>query len=430
MYQYKKAHLKSKIAFYNVKIPFIDKIYNSFIAFYRFYLQPRCDRISDMEKKRIYMDNAATTYPKPPQVAEAVADYIANVGMNIKRGGYEKAYAAAEGVLLLRERLCSFFNGPDPRNLIFTANITASLNYVLKGWLRPGDHILTTSLEHNATMRPLVQLLDHGVTFDCIPTREDGQPDYDAIPALIKPETKAITAIHASNVSGVVVDIETLAAIAREHGLKFILDSAQSAGILPIDMKAVGIDCLTFTGHKGLLGPQGLGGFIISDEMAEQTVPLISGGTGSFSHLETMPELLPDRFEPGTMNLPAMAGLAAAMDFLEEQGIDKLHAKEQALIRRFIDGLKGNEHVRIIGADYPQRVAVVSLDFPHHDNAEIAFQLEDRFGVMTRCGLHCAPRAHKSVGTYPQGSVRFSPGVFTSEEDIDYTVEAVLSLIK
>ena len=383
-----------------------------------------------MDKKRVYLDNAATTYPKPPLVAEAVANYIANVGMNIKRGGYEKAYTAAESVLSLRERLCDFFNGPDPRNLIFTANITASLNFVLKGWLKPGDHIITTSLEHNATMRPLVQLQDQGISFDCIPTREDGQPDFDVIPAMIKPNTRAITAVHGSNVSGVVVDIARLAMIAREHGLKFIVDSAQTAGILPIDMKAIGIDCLTFTGHKGLLGPQGIGGFIISDEMVEQTVPLIAGGTGSFSHLETMPELMPDRFESGTMNLPGMAGLAAALDYIEEQGMDKLRDHEQQLTKGFIDALKGNDRIRIIGEDYPDRVAVISLDFPKHDNAEIAFQLENDFGIMTRCGLHCAPRAHKSVGTYPQGTVRFAPGIFTEKAEMDYAAEAILSLIK
>ena len=382
-----------------------------------------------MDKKHLYLDNAATTFPKPPQVAQAVANYIANIGMNIKRGGYEEAYEAAEGVLDLRERLCNFFNGPDPRNLIFTANITASLNYVLKGWLKPGDHILVSSLEHNAMMRPLIQLQEQGVVFDCIPCAENGQPDYDAIEGMIKKNTRAIATLHASNVSGVIVDISLMSRIAHAHGLKFIVDSAQSAGILPIDMQEMGIDCLTFTGHKGLLGPQGLGGFIISDEMAEQTTPLIAGGTGSFSHLETMPELLPDRFEAGTMNLPGMAGLAAALDYIEEQGMDRLYQHEQELTSRFISALKGKKDIRIIGEDYPQRVAVISLDFPHHDNAEIAFYLSERYGIMTRCGLHCAPRAHKSVGSYPQGTVRFSPGIFTSKEDMDYAAESILALL-
>jgi len=376
------------------------------------------------------MDNAATTYPKPPSVAAAVADYINNVGMNIKRGGYAKAYDAAESVLILRERLHDFFNGPDPRNLIFTANITASLNFILKGWLKPGDHILTSSMEHNAMMRPLVQLADTGVEFDCIPCGEDGQPDMAQAEKLLRPNTKAIACLHASNVTGIVVDISAIGAFAHAHGLKFIVDSAQSAGILPIDMKAMSIDCLTFTGHKGLLGPQGIGGFIISDEMAADTIPLIAGGTGSFSHLETMPELMPDRFESGTMNLPGMAGLAAGLDFILDTGMDKLYRHEQKLTRRFIDALNGHKNIRVIGADLPQRTAVVSLDFPHHDNAEIAFMLEDSFGIMTRCGLHCAPRAHQSAGSYPQGSVRFSPGIYTTEADIDYTAEAVLSLVK
>lgn len=293
-----------------------------------------------MDKKTLYLDNAATTYPKPPQVARAVAEYIANIGVNVNRGGYAKAYDAAESILTLRERLCSFFQGPDPRNVIFTANVTSSLNFLLKGWLKPGDHIIVTSLEHNAVMRPLVQLQEQGVSFDCIPPDQNGLPDMSAVKGLIKENTRAIASLHASNVSGGIVDIAALGQICQENNLKLIVDSAQSAGILPIQMKDMHIDALAFTGHKGLMGPQGIGGFIITDEMAAETTPLIAGGTGSFSHLETMPNLLPDRFEAGTMNLPGMAGLAAAMDFLEEQGIEKIHAHEQKLTRVFIVGLR------------------------------------------------------------------------------------------
>lgn len=382
-----------------------------------------------MDKKTLYLDNAATTYPKPPEVAAAVAEYINNVGMNIKRGGYAKAYAAAESVLNLRERLCAFFNGPDPRNLIFTANITTSLNFILKGWLQPGDHVLTTSLEHNAVMRPLLQLQDTGVGFDVIPCDHQGLPDYAAIPGLLRDNTRAIVAIHASNVSGAIVDIARLGGICRKHGLKLIVDSAQSAGILPIDFAATGIDALAFTGHKGLLGPQGIGGFIISDEMAAQTKPLVAGGTGSFSHLETMPELLPDRFEAGTPNLPAMAGLSAALDFIEGRGIDSLRRHEQRLTQLFIDALADLPQIRVIGRDLAERVAVISLDFGELDNAEITYRLEDEFGIMVRCGLHCAPRAHQSIGTYPQGTVRFSPGIYTTEQDMLYAAGAVRQIL-
>lgn len=377
----------------------------------------------------LYLDNAATTYPKPPEVAEAVAEYISNVGINIKRGSYTKAYSAAESVLTLRERLCALFNGPDPRNLIFTTNITASLNFILKGWLKPGDHILTTSIEHNGMMRPLVQLTETGVSFNCIPSTADGQPDILAIPGLIQENTRAIAVLHASNVSGAVVDITKIGKICKENDLKFIVDSAQSAGILPIDMKAMNIDALAFTGHKGLLGPQGLGGFIISCEMAEQTAPLIAGGTGSFSHLENMPDLLPDRFEAGTLNLPGMAGLAAALDFIERKGMATLREHEQKLTRVFINALKGHEKIRIIGEDYPERVAVISLDFGEGDNADISYRLENEHGIMVRCGLHCAPRAHKSLGTFPQGTVRFSPGIYNTEEDMHYAAEAVRKIL-
>lgn len=382
-----------------------------------------------MDKKTLYLDNAATTYPKPPQVARAVAEYIANIGVNVNRGGYAKAYDAAESILTLRERLCSFFQGPDPRNVIFTANVTSSLNFLLKGWLKPGDHIIVTSLEHNAVMRPLVQLQEQGVSFDCIPPDQNGLPDMSAVKGLIKENTRVIASLHASNVSGGIVDIAALGQICQENNLKLIVDSAQSAGILPIQMKDMHIDALAFTGHKGLMGPQGIGGFIITDEMAAETTPLIAGGTGSFSHLETMPNLLPDRFEAGTMNLPGMAGLAAAMDFLEEQGIEKIHAHEQKLTRVFIDGLKDHEQIDIIGKDYPQRVAVISLNFLGCDNAKIAWMLENEYGIMVRCGLHCAPRAHKSVGTYPEGTVRFAPGIFTTEDDMQYAVEAILKVL-
>lgn len=377
----------------------------------------------------LYLDNAATTYPKPPEVAAAVAEYISNVGINIKRGSYTKAYSAAESVLTLRERLCALFNGPDPRNLIFTTNITASLNFILKGWLKPGDHILTTSIEHNGMMRPLLQLKETGVSFNCIPSKADGQPDIFAIPGLIQENTRAIAVLHASNVSGAVVDIAKIGKICQENDLKFIVDSAQSAGILPIDMKAMNIDALAFTGHKGLLGPQGLGGFIISCEMAEQTAPLIAGGTGSFSHLETMPDLLPDRFEAGTLNLPGMAGLAAALDFIERKGMTTLREHELELTRVFIGALKGHEKIRIVGEDYPERVAVISLDFGDEDNAEVSYRLENEYGIMVRCGLHCAPRAHKSLGTFPQGTVRFSPGIYNTAEDMHYAADAVRKIL-
>ncbi|OUO66036.1 cysteine desulfurase [Anaerotruncus colihominis] len=383
--------------------------------------------------QRIYLDNAATSYPKPKEVARAVADYIDNIGCNVNRGGYAAAYSAAQVVLDTREQLCRLFHFPDPRGVIFTANITVSLNMLLKGLLRPGDHVLVSAMEHNAVMRPLVQLAQQGVSFDRIPANRDGQlPDSSlesCLSSLLRPQTRAVIMAHASNVCGTILPIERVGAFCRAHGLFFIVDCAQTGGVESIDMEAMHIDALAFTGHKGLLGPQGIGGFLAHDALAAQMEPLLSGGTGSFSDLETVPELLPDRFEPGTPNLPGIFGLHAALQYLEQTGMDMIREREQALTQRFIKRLHGDKRIRIVAESAARRVSVVSLDFIGADNAEIAFRLDSEYGVMTRCGLHCAPNAHKVLGTFPQGTVRFSFGHFNSEEQVDYTADAVLNIL-
>lgn len=376
--------------------------------------------------QKVYFDHAATSFPKPPAVVSAMVAYMERIGSNVGRGGYASAYEAAGTVLAARERLCALLGGPDPRNVIFTLNVTEALNMILKGFLRPGDHVLVSAVEHNAVMRPVVQLAQTGVAFDRIPCDGEGALCLDALDGLVRPNTRAVVLTHASNVAGTIQPVARVGAFCRAHGLRFVVDCAQTAGTEPIDMASMGADALAFTGHKGLLGPQGTGGFLITDEFEKELTPLISGGTGSFSHLETVPGPLPDRFEAGTLNLPGIYGLHAALGFLEETGIGTIRAREQALTARFLAAAAGDDRIRVAGPRTAEgRTAVVSLDFPGRDNAEIAFRLDSEYGVMTRCGLHCAPNAHRTLGTYPQGTVRFSFGYWNTEEEIDYAADAI-----
>lgn len=376
--------------------------------------------------QKVYFDHAATSFPKPPAVVSAMVAYMERIGSNVGRGGYASAYEAAGTVLAARERLCALLGGPDPRNVIFTLNVTEALNMILKGFLRPGDHVLVSAVEHNAVMRPVVQLAQTGVAFDRIPCDGEGALCLDALDGLVRPNTRAVVLTHASNVAGTIQPVARVGAFCRAHGLRFVVDCAQTAGAEPIDMASMGVDALAFTGHKGLLGPQGTGGFLITDEFEKELTPLISGGTGSFSHLETVPGPLPDRFEAGTLNLPGIYGLHAALGFLEETGIGTIRAREQALTARFLAAAAGDDRIRVAGPRTAEgRTAVVSLDFPGWDNAEIAFRLDSEYGVMTRCGLHCAPNAHRTLGTYPQGTVRFSFGYWNTEEEIDYAADVI-----
>lgn len=377
------------------------------------------------------MDHAATSFPKPPEVSRQMLYYMEQVGCSVNRGGYAGAYSAAEHVLDTRERICKLFHFEQPENVIFTSSVTASLNFILKGLFRKGDHVLTSSMEHNAVMRPLVQLEKQGVAFDQIPCRVDGTLDVDTIVPLIQKNTKAIVLTHASNVCGTILPIEQIGALCRNHGLMFIVDCAQSGGTVPIDMQKMHIDVLAFTGHKGLMGPQGIGGFVVTDEAAKKMEPLIAGGTGSFSHLDTMPELMPDRFEAGTPNLPGIYGLNAALRFLETTGTETIRQWETNLTVAFLERLKNRSGLRIVGTgDATKQTAAISLDFLNRDNAEIAFLLDSNYGIMTRCGLHCAPWAHKTLGTFPQGTVRFSFGYFNTMDEIAYATDRIISILQ
>lgn len=381
--------------------------------------------------ERIYLDNASTSFPKPDGVAEAVYHYIRDCGCNVNRGGYDGAYQTEELVLQTRQQLTELFHGPDCRNVAFTRNITESLNVLLKGFLKSGDHVLVSAMEHNAVMRPLTQLTAQGVSFDRIPCREDGTLETEKMPELLRENTRAIIMLHGSNVCGTLLPAAEVGSFCHAHGLRFILDSAQTAGVFPIDMAAMHIDALAFTGHKGLLGPQGVGGFIVQPDMARQITPLIAGGTGSLSHEETVPAFLPDRFEAGTMNLPGIMGLHAALCWLKETTIDAVRQHELELTRRFLNGALDIPGLRVLGRrDTVGRAGVVSVQPENVDPALMADALGQEYGIMVRVGLHCAPNAHKTLGTFPTGTIRFSFGYWNTPQQVDTTLLALRAQCK
>lgn len=379
---------------------------------------------------KIYFDNGSTSFPKAPGVGDAIRDIIEHGAYNINRGGYEGAYEVADMVLTTREQLCRLFHFSESRNVVFTPSITYSLNYVIKGLLKPGDHVIVSSMEHNGMMRPLVQMAHQGVSFDAAQADRDGVLDPQKVEDLIRPNTRAVMMLHASNLCGTMLPIQQVGEICARHGLIFVVDTAQTAGVFPIDMEKMHIDALCFTGHKGLRGPQGVGGMLLRDELCSQMTPLISGGTGSRSDSEEVPDFMPDRFESGTMNLPGIAGLHRALTYLEEYGIENIARQELAICQRFIDGALTLPDTRVVGKLNTQdRAAIVSLDFQKMDNAEVSFLLDNQYGVMTRCGLHCAPRAHKSLGTFPQGTVRFSFSHHNTPEEVDTCIEGLRKIL-
>ena len=375
--------------------------------------------------KTTYLDNAATSFPKPEGVSSRMKEYMDTVGATINRSVYGAAQDAGLVTLLLRESLKKFFHFPDPvTHVILTPGATAGLNMVIKGYLRPGDHCIVSSMEHNAVMRPLLQL--EGVEYDRIQANREGLINAADVESLIRPNTRLLIMAHGSNVCGAVQDAAAVGEICKNHGIAFALDVAQTAGHIDIDFEKWGLSALVAPGHKGLLGPSGIGVMLLRDDFAKQLNPLIAGGTGSASDSEYLPDYLPDRFESGTPNLPGIYGLAASMEFLQKEGLEKLHEHEMALCKRFLDGVAQIPGVHICGPQgMENRVGVISLDFPGQDNAEVAYRLEMDHGILTRCGLHCAPSAHKSLDTFPRGTVRFSLGFASTEEDVDTALAAI-----
>ena len=380
--------------------------------------------------KDIYFDNSSTSFPKAPNVGRAMGEFIENGAFNINRGSYEGAYEAGSAVLDTREMLKDLFNCPNSKNVVFTPSVTYSLNFFIKGFLKPGDHVLVTSVEHNAVMRPLVQMEKLGVEFDAVPCDEEGGVTADDFREYIKENTKAIITTHASNVCGTIIPIEEIGALCKEKGLVYAVDTAQTAGILNIDMQKANIDFLAFTGHKGLLGPQGIGGFIASDKLEGLIDPVISGGTGSLSDSEEIPDFLPDRFESGTLNLPGIIGLHQALVYLKEAGIDNMRNEKMEITKYFLDQVKEIDGVKVAGKNTVEgRLGVVSIDFEGFDNSIVSFYLSSKYKIMTRVGMHCAPRAHKTLKTFPQGTVRFSFSHFNTKEEVDVCIDAIKTIL-
>ena len=376
----------------------------------------------------IYLDNAATSFPKPEGVSAAMKSYLDNVGATINRSVYGSAQDAGLVTLQLRQRLKRLFHFSEPvTHVILTPGATWGLNMAIKGFLKPGDHCIVSSMEHNAVMRPLLQL--EGVEFDRISCDREGLLDPRGIEPLIRPNTKLLVMAHGSNVCGSVQDAKAVGEICRKHGIAFVLDAAQTAGHYPVDFEAFGLSALCVPGHKGLLGPSGIGALLMTDAFAKSLNPIVAGGTGSASDSEFLPDYLPDRFESGTPNLPGIYGWEAALQYVETRGVEGLRAHEMALCQRFLEGLSSIEGVALCGTkDLNRRVGVVSVDFLHKDNAEAAFELELDYGILTRCGLHCAPSAHKTLDTFPRGTVRFSLGFSSTEADVDAALCAIRSI--
>lgn len=380
--------------------------------------------------RKVYLDNGSTSFPKAPGVAEAMSHFITEVGCNISRGGYETAYDLGDTIFETRSMLCRMFNFSEEKYVVFTPSVTYSLNFVIKGLLKSGDHVIMSSMEHNAVARPCQSLKDFGVEVTIVPCDRDGVLDIDAFKNSFKENTKLVVMSHASNVCGTVLDAEEVGKICKEKGVFFALDAAQSAGVINIDFEKFNLSALCLTGHKGLLGPQGTGALLLRHELAEALDPVISGGTGSASHLLTMPEFMPDKFEAGTLNLPGIIGLNASLEYIHRVGIDTIFETEKQLAQLFIEEIGKLPNVKIIGVrDWNKRVGTVSLDFESIDNAEVSFILDSEYGIMTRCGLHCAPLAHQTLGTYPQGTVRFAFGHKNTEEDVEYAVSAIRKIL-
>jgi cysteine desulfurase family protein len=379
----------------------------------------------------IYFDQCSTSYPKAPGVAEQVYEAIKTGCFNINRGGYAGALSTGETVFDTRERLSRLFGAPKSRNVILTGGITQSLNMILKGLLKPGDHVVTTQMEHNGVLRPLTQLKATGVEVDIAACTSEGELIMEDFLSKLRPDTKLVVTTHASNVCGAVLPIREIGAICRQRGILYVVDSAQTAGVLPIHMQNDYIDVLAFAGHKSLLATQGIGGFVITDEAARHMMPLLSGGTGSFSSSLEVPEHLPDRFEAGTLNLPGIVALRAALTYIEETGPQNIHAAAHGLFSRFISEAKGIPGLRLVGPSHLEnRCPVAALDFTELDNGEVAYRLDETYGIMTRSGLHCAPLAHQALGTFPKGVVRCSFGHTNTQEEVDVLLSALREITR
>ncbi len=371
----------------------------------------------------IYLDNAATTRKKPNCVIEAVTEALCSMG-NAGRGSHNTSLGAARTVFDARQKICELFNGDNPSCVAFTANATESLNIAIKGLIELGDHVITTQLEHNSVLRPLFEMEDKGAELTILSSDDKGRIDYEQFETSIKDNTKAIVCTHGSNLTGNLVDIKRVGKIAKEHNVLFIVDASQTAGVFDIDVQSMNIDVLCFTGHKGLLGPQGTGGLVVKEGVSIK--PLLSGGSGIKTYSRSHPKEMPTALEAGTLNAHGLVGLAAAVEYLQDTGLDNIRKREQALMKMFYDGVKDIPGIKVYGDfDTMERCAIVSLNIWDEDSGEVSDALACYKDIHTRAGGHCAPLMHQALGTVEQGAVRFSFSYENTEEDVEIAIAAI-----
>jgi cysteine desulfurase family protein len=377
-----------------------------------------------MKRNIIYFDNAASSWPKPPEVVQAVAQTLSEFGANPGRSGHGLSLEAARIIFEARNAIALLFHADDSLRIVFTKNATEALNIIICGLLKQGDHVITSSMEHNSVMRPMRMMEDRGVEVSVVGCSRTGRFDPADMVAVMRPETRAVILTHASNVTGTIQPVAEVGAIARNMGIIFCVDAAQTAGALPINIPEMNIDLLAFTGHKSLFGPQGTGGLYIGPGIEEMISPIMTGGTGSSSELEIQPDFLPDKFESGTPNTPGISGLLAGVRYIQAQGLGTIRAKEEKLTGMLREGLSSIPLVHVYG-DPKKTIPVVSFTIDSMSPSDITQTLDEEYGIMARPGLHCAPSAHRTVGTFPQGTVRFSLGWFNTEEEVLQALDAV-----
>jgi cysteine desulfurase / selenocysteine lyase len=386
----------------------------------------------------IYFDNAATSWPKPPGVAQAMVHFLDEVGANPGRAAHQPALESGRIVYEARETVCGLFNAPDPLRLVWTKNVTEALNLALQGLLHPGDHVVTSSMEHNSMMRPLRALEEEagpdaaGIEVTVVPCSPQGVLDPADVEAALRPNTRLVALNHASNVVGTLLPVAEVGALCRRRGLLLLVDAAQTGGAYPLDVQADQIDLLGFTGHKSLGGPMGTGGLYIGERVdAAQMRPMIRGGTGSRSEHEVQPDFLPDMCESGTPNVVGLAGLLAGVRWVRERGVDEIRAHEISLARALIEGLGSISGVTVYGTlDAERQTATISFNVDEVSPSDVGLRLDDEYGIACRVGLHCAPSAHRTIGTFPHGTVRFGLSAFSTAGEVDLALKAVARLAR
>ncbi|AOR24871.1 aminotransferase class V-fold PLP-dependent enzyme [Clostridium taeniosporum] len=379
----------------------------------------------------VYLDNSATTFPKPKQVVDAMYNYLVNIGGNSGRGNYNNSIKSNKLLYDARETVCSFFGFDNCQNVIFTNNVTTSLNTLIKGILKSGDHVITSSMEHNSVIRPLFHVKeDLNVEVDIVNANKLGFINPTDFESKIKSNTKLIVITQASNVTGSIQDLKPIGEICKKHNIFFIIDSSQGAGVIDINMKELNANAICFTGHKSLLGPQGIGGFILDNKLNESCNSFIQGGTGSSSYLLTQPDFLPDKFESGTLNMPGIVGLAEGIKYINSIGINNIYEHNNYLLKHLLQGLMNINNLNVYGDTTGNNsTTCVSINLNNLDTSEAGYYL-DCNNIKTRTGLHCSPLAHKTIGTYPSGTIRLSISHFTSIKEIDYTLNILNKIAK